>query len=494
MDQRFPAAAADNADLGLGSTVAQVTASYIRLGDELDAKPAPVPGTSESITGTDLRMVTYELLLHNTTLTALAGFWKATADLEAGKTPTAADQTVLQQVLASTPAQPGVPADNQITMTWALFCGDAAWSRSVNSYAAATAAARAEHPLADGMPDEITPCAFWSKASAEPAVTVTSAGPRDILILQNKRDNATPYAGALGMYKALGSRAGFVSVDNGGHYVYDVGSTCADQAANVFLTKGSISFPSASARSVVPAGEPRLTPGATVVHAERGEQRDVRAESRLTARTGQDLPGGLPSYANSRSTPTSAATVGRCCAEVIRDHFLAGRELSPPELLELADRAEREGELPKQCARRFLELAVVRLSSRPSRSTEPGIRLLRRSPPSPPTSAGCAARTSTTSPRTRHRRALPAHERAGHRDDRRHPGAAALEGPGRAAPEPSVRSLSRAPVFHDSQRRYRPRRLRRALYPRRPGSGRRGPQRDRRTAPQRGVIAAEHPP
>jgi hypothetical protein len=43
------------------------------------------------------------------------------------------------------------------------------------------------------------------------------------------------------MYKALGSRAGFVSVDNGGHYVYDVGSACADQAANVFLTKGSIS-------------------------------------------------------------------------------------------------------------------------------------------------------------------------------------------------------------------------------------------------------------
>ena len=245
MDQRFPdaaaVAAADSADVGLGSTVAQVTASYIRLGDELDAKPAPVPGTSESITGTDLRTVTYELLLHNTTLTTLAGFWKAAADLEAGKTPTAADQIVLQQVFASTPAQPGVPADNQVTMTWALFCGDAAWSRSVNSYATATAAARAEYPLADGMPDEITPCAFWSKAPAEPAVTVTSAGPRDILVLQNKRDNATPYAGALGMDKALGSRAGFVSVDNGGHYVYDVGSTCADQAANLFLTKGIIS-------------------------------------------------------------------------------------------------------------------------------------------------------------------------------------------------------------------------------------------------------------
>ncbi|GHE27012.1 hypothetical protein GCM10017673_31240 [Streptosporangium violaceochromogenes] len=38
--------------------------------------------------------------------------------------------------------------------------------------------------------------------------------------------------------------------------------------------------------------------------------------------------------------------------------FLAGRELFPPELLELADRAERDGELPEEAAERFLRLAV----------------------------------------------------------------------------------------------------------------------------------------
>ncbi|TSB31552.1 2-oxoadipate dioxygenase/decarboxylase [Streptomyces benahoarensis] len=38
--------------------------------------------------------------------------------------------------------------------------------------------------------------------------------------------------------------------------------------------------------------------------------------------------------------------------------FLAGRELFPPELLALADRAEAEGELPEAEAERFLQLAV----------------------------------------------------------------------------------------------------------------------------------------
>ncbi|MFC9425984.1 2-oxoadipate dioxygenase/decarboxylase family protein [Streptomyces sp. NPDC056987] len=47
--------------------------------------------------------------------------------------------------------------------------------------------------------------------------------------------------------------------------------------------------------------------------------------------------------------------------------FLAGRELFPPELLALADRAEAEGELPEAEAERFLHLAVraFELSSEP---------------------------------------------------------------------------------------------------------------------------------
>lgn len=245
MNARFPdaarLAAANNATLGLGSTTAQVTSAFLALADRLDQRPAAIPGANLSLSGTLLREMTYELLLHNTTLADLTRFWKAADDLAAGKL-TAADAAALQRGLADTssPGEAGVPADNQVTMTMALICGDASWSRNVGSYAAGTAAARAEYPLSDGMPDNIWPCAFWHKAPIEPPVKVTSNGPRDILILQNRRDNATPWQGALGMAAALGSRAGFVGVDNGGHYVYGTGSACADQATIAFLTRGTL--------------------------------------------------------------------------------------------------------------------------------------------------------------------------------------------------------------------------------------------------------------
>lgn len=243
MNDRFPdaarVAAADNADLGLGATPAQVTRTFLALANRLDRTPAPVPGTQQSISGSALRAVTYGMLLHNEQLPLLTQFWKTAADLAAGKAPTAAETGVLQQVFADTPGTPGVPADNQVTMFMALVCGDAPWSHDVASYAAATAADRAKYPLSDGMPGNIWPCAFW-KAPVEPPVTVTSRGPRDILLLQNRRDNATPWEGALGMARALGSRAGFVGADNGGHYVYGTGSACADQATVAFLTKGTL--------------------------------------------------------------------------------------------------------------------------------------------------------------------------------------------------------------------------------------------------------------
>jgi pimeloyl-ACP methyl ester carboxylesterase len=245
MNDRFPdaakLAAANNATLGLGSTTAQVTSTFLALAARLDQKAAAIPGANLSLSGTLLREMTYELLLHNTTLADLTKFWKAADDLAAGK-PTAADAAALQQGLADTssPGEAGVPGDNQVTMTMALICGDASWSRNVASYAANTAAARAKYPLSDGMPDNIWPCAFWPKAPIEPPVKVTSNGPRDVLILQNRRDNATPWSGALGMAAALGSRAGFVGVDNGGHYVYGTGSTCADQATIAFLTRGTL--------------------------------------------------------------------------------------------------------------------------------------------------------------------------------------------------------------------------------------------------------------
>ncbi|MCO5990463.1 alpha/beta hydrolase [Actinoallomurus spadix] len=242
MADRFPdaarVAAAHNDSIGFGTDVPTVTRNYLALADRLDREPAPLPGTNMSLNGLTLRQVTYSLLLHNETLPVLTQVWKASADLADGK-PSDQDKAVLAQVASTSPAEPGVPADNQTSMFLALVCGDAAWSHDINKYAADTAADRKAWPLTDGMPKNIWPCAFW-QAPNEAPVKVTSRGHRDVLILQNRRDNATPWETGLGLRRTLGSRASFVGVDNGGHYVYHAGSTCADAATVAFLADGRL--------------------------------------------------------------------------------------------------------------------------------------------------------------------------------------------------------------------------------------------------------------
>ncbi|MDN3354449.1 alpha/beta hydrolase [Actinomadura sp. DC4] len=242
MADRFPdaarLAAAHNDSLELGKDVAQVKKAYLALGDRLDRKPIPLPGSKSSLNGVTFRQFTYGLLLHNELLPVLTQFWKAAADMAAGQ-PSSQDSAVLGQLFADSPPEPGVPADNQATMFLALTCGDVQWSHDVAKYAAGTAADREKWPLSAGMPGNIWPCAFWH-APIEAPVKVTSHGSRDVLLLQNRRDNATPWETGRGLRRALGSQAAFVGVDNGGHYVYHSGSTCADAATVAFLAEGKL--------------------------------------------------------------------------------------------------------------------------------------------------------------------------------------------------------------------------------------------------------------
>ncbi|MFI7677960.1 alpha/beta hydrolase [Actinophytocola sp. NPDC049390] len=242
MAERFPdaatVAAAQNDTLGLGGTADEVTRTYLALADRLDREPAPVPGTPHALNGAVLRDVTYSLLLRNDTLPVLAQFWRAATNLADGNL-TDADAAVLDQVFAEAPPAPGVPRDNQATMFLAITCGDAEWSRDVDEYATRVAADRATWPLTAGMPANIRACAFWEPPVEDP-VTVTDDGPRTIMVLQNRRDHATPWESAVELRDVLGDRAALVGVDNGGHYVYNAGSACADEAVVDFLETGHL--------------------------------------------------------------------------------------------------------------------------------------------------------------------------------------------------------------------------------------------------------------
>lgn len=239
MADRFPDAAKVAAAQGvLGRTPDEVTDAYLALAERLDREPAPVPGTQASLNGAMLRNVTYALLLDNETLPVLAQVWQTATNIVDG-TLTAADADVIKQVFAGTPPVPGVPADNQATMFLALTCGDAAWPHDVDDYAAKVGQDREKWPLTAGMPQNVWPCAFWPEPVEDP-VTVDDKGPHNVMVLQNRRDHATPWESGVALREALGDRATLVGVDNGGHYVFGAGSACADEATVDFLSGGDL--------------------------------------------------------------------------------------------------------------------------------------------------------------------------------------------------------------------------------------------------------------
>lgn len=215
---RFPDfaawAAARDGEFGLGSTPEAVRATYLRLTVALDERPRP------DLTGNTVRALMFN------TLYADAGFPQLAVFLRAANT--------------GTPAPP-VPApppgfDNLVSVQTATACNDVAWPGPAHDYARDVARDRAAHPLTAGMPANIRPCAFWPYRPAEPPTHVTARG--TVLLVQNRRDPATPLAGALRMRQALGAR--MVVVESGGHGAYLAnGNACGDEAVTSFLVSGT---------------------------------------------------------------------------------------------------------------------------------------------------------------------------------------------------------------------------------------------------------------
>jgi pimeloyl-ACP methyl ester carboxylesterase len=245
--RRFPDAAryaaANAATIGFGPTTGAVTSAYLTLAERLDAKPVAIPGSPTVLDGNLLRFITFNLLYQDAALPPLAQSWRGAADL-ADDTATADDigllTVILEKLTPSLGTSPGVPADNAVAAAYAVACGDVRWPRSVALYRRNVLADRRTFPLTGGAAANIWPCAFWKTAPVEAPVAVTGHGPRNVMILQNDRDPATPLASAIGLRRSLGGRAVLVSVDAGGHGVYGLqgDGSCADNAADAFLTGG----------------------------------------------------------------------------------------------------------------------------------------------------------------------------------------------------------------------------------------------------------------
>ncbi|MFD6884953.1 alpha/beta hydrolase [Streptomyces sp. NPDC059957] len=231
-EDRFPdfaAWAADPARAGEGLRLAEhpddVRPLFLALAEELDRSPRPsnVPGLP--LTGTMLRQAMQVALYGDAQFPGFARLVRAAQD------PKAVPE--LPQELA------GVLPDSDAALMVGVICNDVAWPKDVSGYERAVAADRVAHPLTAGMPANVTPCAFWKDAPAERPTRITDRGPSNILMVQNLRDPATPYAASLKMRGALGSRARLLTVDHGGHGVYlGNGNACADRTITAYLTTG----------------------------------------------------------------------------------------------------------------------------------------------------------------------------------------------------------------------------------------------------------------
>ncbi|MGV9852748.1 alpha/beta hydrolase [Streptomyces sp. NPDC003442] len=216
-------ASAPDSPVRLAETPDGVRRRVLELAARLDAKPLPWPGANPpELNGNALRQSMLNALYSRDDFEGLA---RLIADADAGKSP------------ADPPADP--PQD-AAAVSLATICNDVEWPTSLPGYARDVAASRKSHPLTAGMPVNVTPCTFWHDAPRDKPVRITDQGPSNVLLVQNKRDVATPYSGALNLRRSFGDRARMVSVDAMGHgaaYVEN-GSACADRRVTDFLLTG----------------------------------------------------------------------------------------------------------------------------------------------------------------------------------------------------------------------------------------------------------------
>ena len=204
-EQTFPDfarwAAARHDAYGLGRTPQQVRQTFQRIAAGLDRTPAP--------DGTDGAVLRY-LMFYGLYSEMLYG---RTARLLQSHLDPAAGPATRE---AATPN----PNDNAFTAFLATSCNDVEWPEDVATYRRAVAEDRQRYPLYGAATANITPCAYWKHEPSEPPVKVDNRGPSTILILQNRRDPVTPWAGGKLMRDKFGPRAKLVTAEESGHGVY----------------------------------------------------------------------------------------------------------------------------------------------------------------------------------------------------------------------------------------------------------------------------------
>ncbi|MGW7268885.1 alpha/beta hydrolase [Streptomyces sp. NPDC054864] len=226
----------------LGRTASHVRMRVERLIARAERQPVSVHG--QRLNAPVLRLLLKQPIQHAEYDPTLAAIVRDLVDAAAGEPVEPGPELAAMLELLASPDL----ADSMVG--GALFmCGDGGWPaggwpKDPETYWRNTVRSRTTQPVfgpyVNGM---IAPCAFWAAEPREPGPAISNDVP--VLMLQARRDNNVPYAGALALHRKLtGSR--LITADIRSHGVYGRGLEglrpvpCADRAVNNYLRTGAL--------------------------------------------------------------------------------------------------------------------------------------------------------------------------------------------------------------------------------------------------------------
>jgi pimeloyl-ACP methyl ester carboxylesterase len=214
----------------LGSTAAQVSASFYTARARLAADP--IPGPSGPLIGPDEFDDTFLTGGYSNT------YWPGLASALSAYVNQGSTSQMMSQY-----QQEGTQNENEFAVYNAVECADVDWPRSWAAWDSATRQVYATAPFeAWDNAWYNAACAFWPVTGPAQPLQIKGAGLPPILMLQGTLDAATPYAGALVAHRLLPSSR-MVVVEGGGNHGQSLESppnTCVDGYLNQYLATGAV--------------------------------------------------------------------------------------------------------------------------------------------------------------------------------------------------------------------------------------------------------------
>lgn len=214
----------------LGTTAAEVSASWYKARDQLEAHPIPVNGTP--LIGPDEFDDTMLIGGYDNS------YWPG---LAAALSSYLNDHSTSQ--LVSQYDQEGIQNENEFAVYNAVECSDVRWPRNWATWNTDTKQVYATAPFeAWDNAWFNAACAFWPVKGPSKPLQIKGAGLPGILMLQGTLDPATPYSGAQVAHSLLPS-ARMVVVEGGGNHgqsLSDPPNNCVNGYLNRYLATGAL--------------------------------------------------------------------------------------------------------------------------------------------------------------------------------------------------------------------------------------------------------------